>query len=34
MRERLLDAAREAARRGLLRRDQADDVISEIGDAA
>lgn len=34
MRERLLDAAREAARRGLLRRDQADRVISEIGDAA
>jgi predicted transcriptional regulator of viral defense system len=34
MRERLLDAAREAARRGLLRRDQADGVIAEIGDAA
>lgn len=33
MRERLLDAAREAARRGLLRRDQADRVIGEIGDA-
>ncbi|MGZ4707242.1 MAG: type IV toxin-antitoxin system AbiEi family antitoxin domain-containing protein [Acidimicrobiales bacterium] len=34
MQERLLDAAREAARRGLLRRDEADRVIAEIGDAA
>lgn len=34
MRERLLDATREAARRGLLRRDQADGVIAEIDAAA
>jgi predicted transcriptional regulator of viral defense system len=33
MRERLLDAAREAARRGLLGRGEADRVITEIGDA-
>lgn len=34
MRARLLEAAREAARRGLLRRDDVDLVIAEIGDAA
>lgn len=33
MRDRLLDAANEAARRGLLRRGEADQVIAEIGDA-
>lgn len=32
MRERLLDATKEAARRGLLRRDEADRVIAEIAE--
>ncbi|MBI2169851.1 MAG: type IV toxin-antitoxin system AbiEi family antitoxin domain-containing protein [Actinobacteria bacterium] len=31
MGERLVDAAREAARRGLLRRSEADQVLSELG---
>jgi len=33
MRERLVDAAREAARRGLLRRTELASVLDEIGDA-
>ncbi|MDA8401067.1 MAG: hypothetical protein M0008_13690 [Actinomycetota bacterium] len=34
MKERLADAAREAARRGLLRRSEADSVLAELGNAA
>lgn len=33
MGERLVDAAREAARRGLLRRSQADRILTELGAA-